>query len=346
MKLAGNAAQKAAQKELSPRFVMLSGPDSGVLRRLAVSIGERHLKANSSLEVKRFSEDDVRSDPGGVEEAISSPSLFGGAAIAQVRVGNERDAGSVAALLDNVDKGGPMPEGVLILTVGELSGTSKSRKMFEASKHAWSLQFYESTRDELANIARMEANEAGVKLEPDALGLILETVAQDSDSIAAEVAKLAIYAGASGVIDVEAVREVGSGGREAGIDDAIDAAFGGLSALMATRLEQALESGVAVVPIVNAIGRHIRMLLQIQAAIANGASAGEAVKNPRLRVFWKRQSDVVRQAGLWGRGALDDALRATLEADGQIKRGGSPDEALVERLLTRIASRAARGQGR
>jgi DNA polymerase III subunit delta len=346
VKLAGNAAQKAAQKDLSPRFVMLSGPDSGVLRRMAMMIGERHLKANPSLETKRFSEDDVRADPGGVEEAIASPSLFGGAAIAQVRVSNERDAGALAALLERVDKGGPSPEGILILTVGELSATSKSRKLFEASQHAWALQFYESTRDELANVARQEANLAGATLEPDALGMILDTVAQDSDSIAAEVSKLAIYAGEAGVIDVAAVRDVGSGGREAGIDDAIDAAFGGHTALMATRLEQAIESGVAVVPIVNAVGRHIRMLMQIQAAMANGAAVGEAVKNPRLRVFWKRQSDVVRQAGLWGRAPLEEALRATLEADGQIKRGGSPDEALVERLLTRIAKRAARGQGR
>ncbi|MEY3235768.1 MAG: hypothetical protein RL230_3039, partial [Pseudomonadota bacterium] len=90
MKLTGSAATKAAQKDLSPRFVILSGPDSGQLRRLAEGIAIRHQTQNPELEFKRFSEDDLKANPGGVEEAISSPSLFGGAAIAHVRVGGEK----------------------------------------------------------------------------------------------------------------------------------------------------------------------------------------------------------------------------------------------------------------
>lgn len=307
-------------------------------------IAQRHIKANPNLELKRFSEDDLRSDPGGVEEAIASASLFGGAAIAHVRVSGEKDAAPLAALLDRVDKGGPQPDGVLILDIGEVAKTSKSRKMFEDSRHAWSLQLYESTRDDLAHVARQEANEAGVALDLDALGLILENGAQDTDSIAAEVSKLAQYAGKGGTIDIAAIEEVGSGGRQAGLDEAIDAAFGGHSALMAKRLEQALSSGANAVAITNAVGRRIRVLLQVQAGIANGGTATELLKNPRMGVFWKRQADVARQVGLWGRAPLEEALRATLETDSQIKRAGSPDLALIERLLTRIATRASRGR--
>ena len=342
MKLAGAAATRAAQKDTPPRFVILSGPDGGILRRLGLTIAQRHLKANPTLELKRFSEDDLRSDPGGVEEAIASASLFGGAAIAHVRITGEKDAAPLAALLDRVDKGGPPPDGVLILDIGDIAKTSKSRKLFEDSRHAWSLQLYESTRDDLATVARQEANAAGVTLELDALGLILENGAQDTDSIAAEVVKLAQYAGIGGTIDVAAVGQVGSGGREAGLDEAIDAAFGGHSGLMATRLDQALASGANAVAITNAVGRRIRVLLQVQAGIATGGSAADILKNPRMGVFWKRQADVARQAGLWGRAPLEEALRATLETDSQIKRAGSPDVALIERLLTRIAARASR----
>jgi DNA polymerase III subunit delta len=344
VKLAGAAATRAAHKDAPPRFVMLSGPDAGVLRRLGQTIAARHIKDNPNLELKRFSEDDLRSDPGGVEEAIASASLFGGAAIAHVRVSGEKDAAPLAALLDRVDKGGPAPDGVLILDIGDVAKTSKSRKLFEDSRHAWSLQLYESTRDDLAAVARQEASAAGVSLDLDALGLVLDNVAQDTDSVAAEVAKLAQYAGKGGTIDIAAIHEVGSGGREAGLDEAIDAAFGGQSGLMATRLEQALSSGANPVAITNAVGRRIRVLLQVQAGIANGGTAAEILKNPRMGVFWKRQADVARQASLWGRAPLEEALRATLETDSQIKRAGSPDVALIERLLTRIAARAARGR--
>jgi DNA polymerase III subunit delta len=344
VKLAGAAATRAAHKDAPPRFVMLSGPDAGVLRRLGQVVAARHIRDNPNLELKRFSEDDLRSDPGGVEEAIASASLFGGAAIAHVRVSGEKDAAPLAALLDCVDKGGPAPDGVLILDIGDVAKTSKSRKLFEDSRYAWSLQLYDSTREDLAAVARQEANEAGVALDLDALGLILDNVAQDTDSVGAEVAKLAQFAGKGGTIDIAAVHEVGSGGREAGLDEAIDAAFGGQSGLMATRLEQAIASGANSVAITNAVGRRIRVLLQVQAGIANGGNAAEILKNPRMGVFWKRQADVARQAGLWGRAPLEEALRATLETDSQIKRAGSPDVALIERLLTRIAARAARGR--
>lgn len=344
MKLVGAAASRAAHKDLAPRFVMLSGPDSGALRRLGRGVADRHIGANASLELKRFSDDDLRSDPGCVEESISSASLFGGASIAYVRVSGEKDAGALAALLERVDKGGPQPEGVLIVDIGDVAKSSKSRKMFEDSKHAWSLQLYEPTRDDLVHVARQEAQSVGATIEPDALALILDISAQDSDSIAAEVAKLALYAGNNGVIDCAAIEAVGSGGREAGLSEAIDAAFGGQPALMATRLEQAFASGANAVAITNAVGRHIRMLLAVQAGIAGGGNAAEILKNPRLGVFWKRQADVARQAALWGRAPLEDALGATLEADGMIKRANSPDVALVERLLSRIAKRASRAR--
>jgi DNA polymerase III subunit delta len=344
VKLVGAAASRAAQKEAPPRFVMLSGPDAGALRRLGHLVAGRHMDANAALELKRFSEDDLRADPGCVEESIASASLFGGASIAYVRVTSEKDASALASLLERVDKGGPSPEGVLILDVGDVGRSSKSRKLFEDSRHAWSLQLYEPTRDDLVHVALQEAKSVSVEIAQDALALILENSAQDSDSIASEVAKLALYVGQQGTIDVAAIEQVGSGGREAGLTEAIDAAFGGQKALMATRLEQAFASGANAVAITNAVGRHIRTLLQVQAGIATGGNAAEILKNPRFGVFWKRQSDVARQAGLWGRAPLEDALHATLETDGLIKRAGSTEVALVERLLSRIATRASRAR--
>ncbi|GIU66378.1 DNA polymerase III subunit delta [Candidatus Phycosocius spiralis] len=342
MKLTGLAATKAAIRDLSPHFVILSGPDGGLLRRLAQAIAARHQKHDPQLEFQRFSEEDVRANPSCIEEAIGSASLFGGAAIAYVRVSGEKDASTLAALLEVADKGGPLPQGVLILDVGDIGRSSKSRKLFEVSPHAWSLQLYETSRDELLGIAREEAKAAGVSIDADALSAVVEVVAQDSDSMASEVQKLALYAGAGGVIDLAAVKAVGSGGREAGLDEAIDAAFSGHRALCAKRLEQALGSGANPVAILNGVGRRIRLLLQIRAGVEAGDKADEIVKHPRMGIFWKRQGEMVRQAGLWGRTALEDALSATLLADSQVKRAGSPDVALVETLLIRIATRAAR----
>ena len=257
-------------------------------------------------------------------------------------MGSEKDASSLSGLLERVEKGGPKPEGVLILDVGDIGRSSKTRKIFEDSGHAWSLQLYEATRDELLGVARAEAKAAGASIEPDALSAVLEAVAQDTDSVAAEVQKLAVYAGPAGLIDLACVEAVGSGGREAGLDEAIDAAFSGHPILMVQRLEQAFGGGAHPVAILNGTGRRVRLLLQVRAGVEGGGNAADILKHPKMGVFWKRQAEVARQVGLWSRAALEDVLTATLEADGQVKRAGSPDTALVEQLLIRIAKRAER----
>lgn len=341
MKQAGAAARRAVSRDPAPRAVLVSGPDSGMVRRLADEVCSSLLQRNRDLEPTRFSEDDLKADPGRLESAIASASLFGGAALARVRVSGESQTGLLLGLVALVEKDPAGFAGALVIEAGDLGRSSKLRKGFEEARTAWSLQLYDSERADLVAVARETAKQAGVVLQDDALDAVLDAVAQDVDSVAAELSKLALYAGQGGTIDREAVEAVGSGGREAAADDAVHAAFSGKLGEASARLHQALGAGANPIQVMNTVQRRLRLLLSLRAGMDGGGSAAELVKNPRYGVFWKRQDDVARQAGHWSRSALEGALAACIQADLDSKRAGSPAIALTEQLLMRIARKGA-----
>lgn len=342
MKFAGAAARRAAERDPAPRAVLVSGPDGGMVRRLADQAAGNLLKRFPELEPTRFTDDDLKADPGRLESAIASASLFGGAALARVRLGSDAQSGVLLGLLALIERDPAGMAGALVIEGVDLPRASKLRKGFEDARTSWSLQLYDTERSDLTAAARETAIAHGTSLNGDALDLVLEAVAQDVDSVVAEIGKLALYAGKGGVIDAAAVEAAGSGGREAVADDAVHAAFSGRVGEASARLHQALGAGANPIQVMNTVQRRLKLLLQLRAGMEGGASVGELVKNPRFGIFWKRQDDIARQAGQWSRAALEDALSACVEADLGSKRGGAPAVALTERLLLRIARRGAR----
>ena len=314
-----------------------------MVRRLADEVSHSLLQRHRDLEPTRFSEDDLKADPGRLESAVASASLFGGAALARIRVSGEAQAAVLLGLLARVERSPDGLAGAVVVEAGELARASKLRKGFEDARSAWLLQLYETERADLEAVARETARLGGATLQDDALGAILDAVAQDVDSVAAEVGKLALYAGTGGTVDLAVVEAAGSGGREAVADDAVHAAFAGRLAEAAARYRQALGAGANPIQVLNTVQRRLRLLLQVRAGLEGGGTASELVKNPRLGVFWKRQDEVARQAGHWSRAALEEALSACIKADLASKQGGAPAVALAEQLLLRIARK---GRGR
>lgn len=342
MKWAGAAAQRAAQTQAPARFVLVTGPDSGMVRRLADDVAASLLRLAPDLTVQRFGEDDLRADPARIVQSVGAASLFGGASLGRLRVAGEREVAMAVKVMAEFDT--RPPDGAFVVECGELARTSKGRKAFEDAAHAWSLQLYAASRSDLERAATQAAEQAGSRLAPGIVADILEAVAQDVDSVSAEVLKLAAWAGPGGVIDVDAVAAVGSGGREAGVDDAVNAAFSGKICEAVVHWDRAMAAGANAVVGLNAIGRRTRVLLGVRQAVESGAAASDAVRSRSLGVSWMRQADVAAQAGRWPRGVLEDVMSACVEADGQVKRAGMPAAAMVERLLLRIAKRGQSSQ--
>jgi DNA polymerase-3 subunit delta len=94
--------------------------------------------------------------------------------------------------------------------------------------------------------------------------------------------------------------------------------------------------GVAPVTLCIGAMRHFRQLH----TVASDPGGLGALRPP---VFGPRRDKLARQAGNWGRDRLERALTALTDTDLQMRSSGAtPDRALMERALIRLAMMARR----
>jgi DNA polymerase III subunit delta len=105
-------------------------------------------------------------------------------------------------------------------------------------------------------------------------------------------------------------------------------------------LRRALAEGESPVMAVRQASVHLGKLRRIHLLQANGAGAKEAAK--AAGVFWKQESEMLRQARSWRLDDLDRVLDSVNAADVATKTTGSPDQLIAERLLLEISARARR----
>jgi DNA polymerase III subunit delta len=338
MKHAGAAALKAARDPAPPVACLVSGPDHGLVRRLCDQLQASLLKSMPALSVQRMDEADLKADPSALAGSLGGPSLFGDVSLVRLRLAGETLSEIVLEALAGLapGKGGP----ALIVQAGEMAKASRLRKGFEAHPWAWSLQTYDASREDLANAARDAAKAVGASIATDGLAALLEGVAQDVDTVASESTKLGLFVGPGGEIGPAAISAVGSGSREAVIDDSIHAAFSGDGSLAISRLQQALGSGAHPVQGVNALLRRVRLLMQLRLAFDGGERASELVRERHYGIFFKRQDEMAAQVTRWSQPLLASVLASAVELDARTKTGGAPAETDLADFLMRLARRA------
>lgn len=127
--------------------------------------------------------------------------------------------------------------------------------------------------------------------------------------------------------------------------DAIDAALTGDPEATDKALSLAYEEGVAPVGLLRVLLAELQRLRVAAGAIAEGASAQEAMAAMRPPVFFKRQTLVGKALRLWPLPALDQALSAALTAEAACKTTRVPEHDYCRQTMLALALRA-RAAGR
>ena len=129
------------------------------------------------------------------------------------------------------------------------------------------------------------------------------------------------------------------------MNDAIDAALSGDPARTDKALGLAYDEGISPVGLVRVLLSELLRLRVAVGAMADGASAQEAMSAMRPPVFFKRQALVQKILRLWPLPALDQAIAAALAAETACKTTHIPDHEYCRQTLLALASRA-RGAAR
>ncbi|RLT43310.1 MAG: DNA polymerase III subunit delta [Chloroflexi bacterium] len=185
------------------------------------------------------------------------------------------------------------------------------------------------------------AIERGLSIEPRAIEALTDLVGSNLRTLASELDKLAMYAGAR-AITAEDVRTLTPQAREERIFDLVDAVVEGRAADALRLLRRMREDGSeSASHLFSLIARQLRMMVRA-AELIEAHAAPEMISSATGARGYPLEK-LSRQARAAGRTASEASLRAVEHSDHSVKTGRLDDDLALELLVVRLADLAPRG---
>jgi DNA polymerase-3 subunit delta len=280
-----------------------------------------------AAEVTRYRATDLT--PGDLAEALS-PSLFAEGRVVVVQAAQEAGKDLAAAVLT---QSADLPEGIVLVVVH--SGGARNKALVDALRKAGAgvTHCARLTRaEERSDFVRAEARRLGGRIEPAAIGVVLESVGSDLRELAAATGQLVADTG--GTVDEAAVRRYYRGKAESSGFAVADKVVVGdrTGALEALRWAQAL--GVPSVLVADALADAVRTLAKV-------GSAGRGDPNRLAGALgmppWKIRK-AQREVRSWNPAALAEAFAAAAEVNAEVKGAAADAGYALERAVLRMCA--------
>jgi DNA polymerase-3 subunit delta len=290
-------------------------------------------KGDEEMRLTRMSGPDLRKDPAILNDAIKAQGFFPGHRVAFVEEATDGLSKVIDAALGDWQAG----DAQVVVTAGQLTAKSALRKVFEAHRNAVSIGIYDEppSRDEIEQTLR----DAGLEIQSrdvmDALFVLAASL--EPGDFRQTMEKVSLYKrGDPSGVSVADIMANAPQSAEVDIDDVLEVVATGQADKLGPVLRDLYAQGVAPVTLCIGAMRHFRQLH----TVASDPGGVGALRPP---VFGPRRDKLVRQASNWGRDMLERALTALTDTDLQMRSSGAtPDRALMERALIRLAMMARR----
>lgn len=331
-------AEKALKAPSGTRFFLLHGPDDSGSRGLS-----RLLGAALGAEAERvdLSGPDLKADPARLADEAASFSMFGGARWIMVDPAGDECVPAVEALLDVPAAGNPV-----VLLAGGLKPASKLLKLALSTSDAVAFASYAPEARDADRLTAELGRAEGLILRPDVARRIAESCAGNRALIAQELAKFALYAGATPetpkAIDHDVIDALGADSDEGDLSRLVDSAVGGDAAGLQAELARLQAEGQEGITLIRAMLRRMSLLARLRADVEQGSSPAAVMASSGKSLFWKEKEEVGRQLGRWRADLLAKAMARLVEAERQVKASGGIGPLAADEELFAICRQAAR----
>ena len=317
------------------RFYLFYGYDEGQSRAHA----ERLLKGLGAEKVA-VAGGAAKSDPAILADEAAAIDMFGGRRAIWIEPAADEICDAVAALLE-----ASAAESPVIAGAGALRKTSALVKLAEGHRLALAHVSYELNERDNERLVEDLARAQGLRLAPGLAARVASSCGGDRGVIAQELAKIALYLGASPERPVPADSDVldaigaGNEGEWLGI---ADAALGGNSREVASELMRA-PAGAEPITVIRALQRRLLMLARLRARVDRGQSVGDALASMGKALFFKDKDLVGKLLAQWNSARLARLAERAGELERSLMRGDAPPplDSLGEELIA-IARTAGR----
>lgn len=330
--------EKALKAPAATRFFLLHGPDDSGSRALA-----RLLGAAMGADAERIDLGgaDLKADPARLADEAASISMFGDARWILVDPAGDETVPAVEALLEVAAAGNPV-----ILLAGSLKPASKLLKLALATPEALAFASYAPDARDADRLAAELGKAEGLSLRQDVARRVAESCGGNRALIAQELAKFALYVGASPeapkALDHDVVDALGAGSDEGDLSRLVGSAASGDAAGLEAELARLHAEGLEGIPLIRAMLRRMSLLARLRAEVEQGSSPAAVMASSGKSLFWKEKDEVGRQLAKWRADLLAKAVTRLVEAERQVKASGGIGPLAADEELFAICRQAAR----
>lgn len=327
--------QALDQPDPAVRFYLFHGPDESGSRALA----HRLLK---SLGAERFviAAGAVKGDPALLADEAGAMGLFGDKRLLWIEPAGDEISEGVAGLLS-----APGVESIAIALAGSLRKTSTLLKLAEAERGAWAhCSYLPEGRDAdrlVVDLARAE----GLRVTTEIAARIAASANYDRAIIASELAKFALYLGATPEtpreLDPETLDRLGADSGDGNPSRIGDLALDGRLAELTDELQRMAPGGGDAVQIVRSLQRRLLQLAPMRARIEGGERLDGVMASAGKALFWRDKPMIQRLLSQWSAARLAQAADRVSTLERRLMGSPVPADAALGEELIAIA-RAAR----
>ena len=323
------------QPDPTIRFYLFHGDNHGASRGLA----EQLLKGLGA-EKLGLSGAAMKGDPGLLADEAGAIGLFDGARALWVEPAAEDIVVATDLLLQLAAVESPT-----IAVAGSLRKTSALLKLVEGHALALSHVSYPLEPREADRLVVELGRAEGLRIAGDVASRVASGAGNDEAIIATELAKFALFLGASSTapreLDHATVDALGVDNGEGNWRGIGDLALDGQINQLAHELHQLAPGSSEVVPIVRSLQRRLLQLTPLRARIEGGERLDNVMTSIGKSLFWRDKALIKRLLSQWSAAQLAQAGERAAQLERQLMLSPVPGEAVLGEELLAIA-RAAR----
>lgn len=336
MKLSWKQIEPFIQKpDPAARVILVYGPDDGLMRERARTMGKTVTPdLNDPFNVAVLSTSILTEYPARLSDEAGAVSMMGGDRLIRIEDAADKLTVLIKSYLEN-----PSQNTLVILEAGDLGPRSSLRKLCESSPNAAAVPCYVDDERSLSGVIRTIAQDAGKRIEADAVSWLTANISGDRQKVRSELEKLIIFKGLdeSPITLTDALSACGAAGAHS-LDDLVYTVGGNQPGKALATYNHLLEEGVNFIVIVRALQNHFRRLHLTKSHMQNGASMQEAMNKLMPRVFFKQEDAFKAQANRWSLPALNKVLSRLMDLEAQCKTTGAPVETLCSQAVLGISA--------
>lgn len=344
MKKTGREVETFARKpDVAVWAALIFGADDGVVSDVAKLISDSW-SAGKTLEVQTLYDNDIKSDPRLLFDALEAQSLLGDERVVRVRTKGEK---ITEHILNAIAEGEARPDkfgGKLLIIAEALAPKSKLRANIEKSKHAVAMHCFADNVADAQSIIKKELEKDNVKIETDALALFASTLPGHRALMRSEIEKLALF----GIdrrepITKEDIKAIAAGSVEQELYALVAHTFNGLIKKAYQEYDRLVASGVNPISVLRAFDREMQRMLHAHEIMMTGgkrdATVGMRLRPPIWQSEWPAFMNRLRS---WNVKKLRTAMQKLYEIELNTKKSTTVAEAELRVLIRSLALAGAR----